>query len=190
MNVSAQRANPRSLSLAIVAAVAAAFVAVSPALADKVVRHFGTPGIGTINEKLGDVVCLYDSQALSLLSIQVAGPNVFARDVTAQTDSQRIGWQLIVTRSGGGLVTATERSVIGKATATDKTSAQLSPFTYELHSQPPAGEVFKVKIKLFWYKHNGRTIAGWALHRVDRFTWQTPTFTGEYPAPACASHWG
>ena len=41
-----------------------------------------------------------------------------------------------------------------------------------------------------WYMPNGRTVAGWSIHRVDDYTWETPSFTGAYPAPPCAGQWG
>jgi hypothetical protein len=190
--ISSTRGRPRSLALPIglLAALVATFVAISPAMADTVVKHHGMTGVGSLNEREGDVVCNYDAVALSLLSIVVAGPNVFARDTTPHQDSQQIGWQLIVKRTGGGLPTHTIKSPVRKAPATDDTSPMFSPFTYVLDSQPVATAKYHLTVKLFWYKPNGTTVAGWAIHRVDNYTWETPTFIGEYPAPACTGHWG
>lgn len=190
--ISSIRGRPRSLALPIglLAALVATFVAISPVMADTVVNHHGKTGFGSLNEDESDVVCNYDPVALSLLSIVVAGPNLFARDTTSHQDSQWVGWQLIVKRTGGGLPTRTSKSVVRKALATDATSPMFNPFTYSLNAQPPATTTYHLTVKLFWYKANGTTVAGWATHRVDKYTWQTPTFIGEYPAPACAGHWG
>ena len=177
-------------ALAVVVALGSLLLSVSPVMADTVVKHHGITGVGSLNEHKGDVVCNYDPVALSLLSIVVAGPNVFARDTTPHQDSQQIGWQLIIKRTGGGLPTGTLKSVVRKAPATDATSPMFNPFTFTLDSPPPATATYHLTVKLFWYKPNGTTVAGWAIHRVDKYTWQTPTFIGEYPAPACAGHWG
>jgi hypothetical protein len=180
----------RLISSGILAAVVAAFVAISPAAADTIVKQHGKVGVGSLNEAPGDVVCLYDSVAQALQSVEIAGPNIFARDTTPAQETQWIGWQLIVKRTGGGLPTLVQKSVVQKAVATDDTSATFNPFTYELDSQPPPDVIYSFSVKLYWFKPNGRTVAGWAKHRVDNYTWETPTFVGDYPGPACQGQWG
>jgi hypothetical protein len=165
-------------------------IVVSPVLADTVLARHGKIGPGTVNEALGEVVCRYDGVAHALLGIDVAGPTIFARDTTPATETQWIGWQLIVKQSGGGLPTETVKSKISKAQATDSSAPSFNPFHYDLGAQPPAGAIFSVSVKLYWFKPNGRTVAGWAKHRVDNYTWETPDFVGEYPAPACQGMWG
>ena len=179
-----------TLLIALLAAVAATVIAISPVLADTVVKHHGKIGVGSLNEAEGDVLCDYDATALTLLSMSIAGPNIFARNVTPQTDHQKVGWQWIITRTGGGLPTLTVKSSVKKGPATDTTSAMFNPFLFYFDSTPPAKAKYSMSVKLFWYKPNGRTVAGWAIHRVDNYTWQTPSFTGTYPAPACAGKWG
>ena len=179
-----------TLLIGFLAAVAATVLAISPVLADTVVSHHGKTGVGSLNEAIGEVLCNYDPVALTLLSMTIAGPNVYARDVTPQTDHQKVGWQWIVKRTGGGQPAKTITSRIQKGPATDSTPATFNPFLFYLTSTPAATAKFSMSVKLYWYKPNGRTVAGWSIHRVDNYTWATPSFTGTYPAPPCAGRWG
>jgi len=107
----------------------------------------------------GPRVCQYNDTTDKLLSITIASPTIYARDTTPADDIQKIGWQVITRRTGGGKPTLTFTSDIIKAQSAEDASAAFSPrvFTPQASDVKPS-TAFTVIIKMIWYKPTGRLL--------------------------------
>jgi hypothetical protein len=159
-------------SVAAAVALVALSLAAGPAFADTELRDKGKVGVHSLNDDPG-VTCNYGGPDQTLTSFDVRAPNVFARNKTSGVDNQRVGWKVIITRSGGPTSHsyAFYRSPVWKLNATDQ---QPAPFA-DRHLAPtiPAddtspGSQYSVTIKMLWYQANGVKI-GSAKHYVDNY---------------------
>ena len=117
-------------SFAFVAALISMALTAMPTLADTEMGHTGLVGNHVVFDGTQDgffgVVCHYRSNNHNKLNnIAVSAPDVYARDVTGSTDSQRVGWRIIVRRlrPGATVMKTFYRSEIWRATASDSTPA-------------------------------------------------------------------
>lgn len=186
---------------------ALAFVALAlvagPVVADTEMGHTGLVGDhrvvdGTTDETFSGIVCFYDStRGNRLHRLTVMAPEIYARNVTAAVDSQRVGWRVIVKRLRPGATTLKPfyRSATQKAIATDSTPAEFPrpsgpgapPYmtvNLDVPNEPGTGSQYFVFIRMFWYRSGA--LEGTATHALDYYYWVIfpPGYDG-YWDPSC-----
>ena len=140
----------------------------SSAAADTPVAHWGSYGPHYLTDTVEypGVSCHFNEN-YTLDRVRVRPPVIYAKDRGPGTDSQWVGWQVIV-RGRAYDETAWHTvsvSSIVKAKASDNQAA-----SFKVRNVPVFHLEVKVAIKMIWYKPgSSTTIAGWARHRVDNY---------------------
>jgi hypothetical protein len=109
--------------------------------------------------------CNYTSSDNNLAAnnIQVLPPTVFARDRTAGTDHQRVGWRVRLQESADYVHWyAVGKTAVQKAGATDSTAASLSPLQINVTFD---NAFSRIRVDILWY-HPGSssTVQGSVTH--------------------------
>src|SRR4051812_45315825 len=194
-------------SLSVTAAVAAALLlVVGPVAADTEMGHSGLVGEhvvfdGTSENFFSGVACFYDSARHNKLrSLTVMAPEIYARDVTAAVDSQRVGWRVIVKRKrpGSTALRPFYRSGTQKAVATDASRAEFprpsgsgtEPYmtvNLDVPWELGTGSQYFIFVRMFWYRAGH--LEGTATHRIDNYYWviYPPGYDGYWDA-SCYTH--
>jgi hypothetical protein len=156
----------------------AVVLAVSPVLADDTTSgHVGaylfTDDSGTPGARcnyVGDGEGLPSSGTIMGFSA-LQPPTVYAEDKTPGTDTQTVGWRVIVRkfRTDTSTWKVLYRSQVMKATATDTTPAAFSIARADptMNGHIPAN--YYVSIKALWYGSKGSKV-GQATHEVANYT--------------------
>ena len=152
-------------------------LAVGPALADD--STTGRVGVYSFTDDSGTpgARCNYDGDGAGQPSSgtimgfsALQPPTVYAQDTTGATDTQTVGWQIVIKkfRTDTSTWKTLYRSPVMKATATDTTPAAFSVARADptMNGHLPAN--YYVTIKALWYGSQGAKI-GQATHLVANY---------------------
>lgn len=96
----------------------------------------------------------------------LASPANYARDRTAGTDTQRVGYRVVLQARVNGKWSSTLGTYIRHGKATDVTPAAITPWGVGGIGGAGVGAL-RTFVTLYWYKTDGRTIAGKVRFRAQ-----------------------
>ena len=149
-------------------------LAASPVLADTNLGKTGKVGQNSLNDahNLAGAECDFVTGGTVMIDISVRQPNIWGRNTTSGTDTQRVGWRFIVLRKKDTSSTWKQvyQSQIYKAKTTDQHSAVLEPESFQpgWPTDPPGhSSKFQVQVKMYWYRSGA--VEGTQTRRVDTY---------------------
>jgi len=166
----------RLISGAAVATVLAVVGTVG-ASADTLLDHHGRTGTASLHDQnvnhQGGARCDYsfsDARNGGAATIRVRAPRVLARNRTAGTDHQMVGWRVILQQSPDdinfGKWYTVSKSPVQKASATDTAKAGFTPRTFNV----PFNTFVRAHVQVYWYTPGSSTdVQGWQLRSVDHY---------------------
>jgi hypothetical protein len=150
----------RSLVIAL-ASLVAVMVGAAPVLAGG--ENIGKVGAWRLRDTASKpgVTCYYDASSELLTSVFIRAPKMWARDVTASRDRQKVGWRYFIKRlEGPESVPTVYKSPIMTARAYDDQPAAFQGVHHALTIDGNSDPHF-VAVKLFWYRNGsieGKTL--------------------------------
>ena len=179
----------------LVVGATAIFVALTlgagPVFAGTELSRSGKVGTYQINDSdtFSPVYCEYDTDVESeLLRIWLHSTTIWSRDKSPGRDHQVVGWKVTVQKRkvGSSKWKFWATDAIVKSEAWDDQSASFPVPAHEFTGFPHDSSEYRVITKLYWYKADGTTVAGWVKARYNWYTRVAGTF--EAHAPTCTSH--
>ena len=145
--------------------------------ADTLLDHHGPTGSASLHDQnvdgQGGARCDYsfsDARDGGAATIRIRAPRVLARNRTAGTDHQVVGWRVILQQTPDDLHFGTWytvfRSPVVKASATDTVKAAFTPRKFNV----PFNTFVRARVQLFWYTPGSSSVVqGWQLRSVDHY---------------------
>jgi hypothetical protein len=158
-------------------AMALAFAGSAGVSADTLIAHHGPTGVASLRDQSvdqkGGARCDYsfsDMRNGGAATIKVHAPRVFARNRTAGTDHQVVGWRVILQQTPddinyGRWYTVFHSQVV-KLGATDSVKAPFKDRTFNV----PFNTFVRARVQVFWYTPGSNSVVqGWQLRSVDHY---------------------
>jgi len=147
------------------------------AAADTLLDHHGPTGTASLRDQAvnhhGGARCDYsnhDARDGGAATIKVHAPAVLARDRTAGTDSQVVGWRVILQQTPDdinyGRWYTVFTSSVQKASATDSAKASFVDRNFHV----PFNTFVRARVQVLWYVPSSSShVQGWQLRSVDHY---------------------
>ena len=158
-------------------ALALALAGSAGVAADTLIAHHGPTGIASLRDQgvagKGGARCDYsfhDMRDGGAATIKVHAPRVLARNRTAGTDHQLVGWQVVLQQTPddinyGKWYTVFTSSVLN-ASATDSVKAAFTDRNFHV----PFNTFVRVRVRLLWYVPGSSSVVeGWQARSVDHY---------------------
>jgi hypothetical protein len=159
--------------IATVVVLAVMALSAGPVLAGTEIDRWGKVGIYYLNDgsDFSPAYCVYDTgQVPNLQEIWVHSVTAYARNSTSARDHQKVSVSFVLQkRIGSHKWQGIGNGSVAKADAWDDQSAAF-PVPMVSFQGFATDSIYRLILRITWYKQNGTTVAGWARARYNWFT--------------------